>query len=358
MTAARFCPPASGLGAVLSPLTPLIMTPLLTAAVPPAASAPLVVPPAMGRARHEPGARFTVAVWVPRADLPRVAAALGPDAVVVACDALPAFSTAVRGGAAAGVIGTTCVGEADVADLRALVAERPTTLFNGLAGAVGWTDRETADSCGVRLAVAGVLAVVYPLDASDWHILARSLAGARLADSVQRGCVAEVLTGVWDVYRTDLDDRYHGAPGEPALRAFFAAAYDSDVGAGGDFGDVLEGVAARLGMDAAALEARFVAHGLPDASRYVAAARLVRAAWTGEPVAPGAIDTVVRYADASEPAHVHQAGRRLRRLATRAASAQPGQTSGQAVLRVYREALVLRYAVALGTLDLASETGA
>lgn len=68
---------------------------------------------------------------------------------------------------------------------------------------------------------------------------------------------------------------------------FFAAAFTPGV-------DTLRDVASHLGVNVAALAEWFARHGLPSATRYVAATRLVRAAWTGEAPAPGVVTAAVR----------------------------------------------------------------
>jgi hypothetical protein len=136
--------------------------------------------------------------------------------------------------------------------------------LHGVANGEAEPDRAATEAAVFRLWAAGVLAVVYPtngLDDSAWAILRRSLAAARLGDGIQRACVAAVLTRVWGEYRTDLDAREHGAPGEAALLAFFAAAFGPAADTGDVVGAILGDVAARLGVGAAALAARFVDHG-------------------------------------------------------------------------------------------------
>lgn len=141
-----------------------------------------------------------MAAWIAPDDLPRLAAALGPAADVVLCDLLATLAAVVRGGAAAAVLGPAALTCEDVADLAALLVEHPTTVFAGIApslvgaeGAAGVLAVVAAES---RRGRAAVLAFGRPADDADWALLSRSLACARLADPVQRACVAAVLPEV------------------------------------------------------------------------------------------------------------------------------------------------------------------
>lgn len=325
----------------------------------PAAASPADPPPAdppEGSAKlcgHE--RPWRVAAWVAPADVPRLATALGPAAALLPCDSMAALAAAVRGGAPAAVVGAACVTEPDVASLVTLMAGHPATVFAGLAGPAAHPDYEAAAYWAAHEAVnrlwrAGLLAVCFPYGPAAWQALNRSLAAARLADPVQRTCVAAVLEDIWGEYRTDMEEPGLGAPTEAGLFRLFACAFGPGVDTVGD-------VAADLGVDVAALEAWFVHHGLPDVTRYVAAARLVRGAWAGEPLAPGAVAAATRPADPDEPAYIHQNVRRLRRLRRLAAvrgSAASARSAGTAVLNSYRAALVVPFWDALSRFDPAS----
>lgn len=289
---------------------------------------------------------WRVAAWVAPGDLLRLGSALGPEAVVLPCGSLDAFAAAVTAGAAAGIVRAGCVTAEDVTALTNLVSGHPATLFAGLHSAtVGEAppDQDAGYDSVFRLWAAGVLAVVYPIEGVDqtaWPILRRSLAAARLADPVQRACVGAVLEGVWGEYRTDLDDRQRGAPGEPALLAFFAAAFGPGVDPH---------------TDLAALTGRFLHRGLPGADRYVGAARLVRAAWVGGPPDPRSVVIAGRPTHPEAPAGVRLAVRRLERLAALGSGRPPGQAAGTRALRQYCRALVAPFGDALAAFNPTGE---
>jgi hypothetical protein len=300
-------------------------------------------------------------VWVPLAELPRVVTALGAGAVVTACHSLDAFVASVRSGAAAAVLREVCLTGRDVEDLAHLFVRYPTTVVARLATPPGWDPVEImrlfliGDMAATPMPPSerapGWRALFRPADQEppgwqDWTVLRRSLAAARLTDPAQRACVAAVLADVWYSARTSWD-----APGEAPLFKFFAAAFGPDIETVGD-------VATRLGVDAAALETRFLHAGLPGASRYVAAARLVRAAWMGASPAPDAVEAAVRPTHPEAPVHIRRAVRRLGRLATltsRAAGGFPGADGGRTVLRSFRTALTAPYRDALRAFDLGRE---
>jgi hypothetical protein len=299
-----------------------------------------------------------VAAWVAPADLPRLQGALGPAAVVVPCTSFDALSAAVRGGAEAAVVGAACVAEEDVASLTALVSGHPTTVFAGLHGVANGEaepDRAATEAAVFRLWAAGVLAVVYPtngLDDSAWAILRRSLAAARLATGssarVSRPCsrVSGASTGpTWTRASTARRARPRSSRSLRRRSALRPTPATSSAPSSAT-------LRRDLGWDAAALAARFVDHGLPDADRYVAAARLVRAASLGETPATATVAAAVCAADPSEPAYIHRTVRQLRRVARVAVSrADPGSAVGPRVLDAYRAALVVPFGDALATFD-------
>jgi hypothetical protein len=195
---------------------------------------------------------------------------------------------------------------------------------------------------------AGVRGICRSADDGDWQAVARSLASAHLADPVQRACVAAVLGDVW--YHDRMGWRGHD---EAPLIRFLAAAFGPRV-------ETVADVAARLGVDAATLEAWFARCGLPGADCYVAGARLVRAAWAGEPPTADTLAAAVWHPDPAAPTRFHRAGRRLRRLAAIAAlgaeGAAPHRLTGTVMLNSYRMALVRPFSDALRTFDLARVT--
>jgi hypothetical protein len=193
-----------------------------------------------------------------------------------------------------------------------------------------------------------VRGICQPAQAGDWPAVARALAAARLPDPVQRAGVAAVLGDVWFHDRMGLRGR-----DEAPLVRFFAAAF-------GPGGETVDAVAAQLGTDATTLAAWFIRRGLPGVAQYVAGARLVRAAWTGEPLSEDTITAAGWHPHPEAPARIHRAARRLRRLASctalRASGAPPHRSAGPVLLSTYRITLVLPFQDALRQFDPARQT--
>jgi AcrR family transcriptional regulator len=168
--------------------------------------------------------------------------------------------------------------------------------------------------------------------------------------------VASVLAEVWTEARTDVDTATPTAASlsaEAALFRFFAATFAPGV-------ETVADVAARVGVNEAALANWFVRRGLPSAERYLAAARLVRAAWTGETPAPSVVTAAVRsmaaeFPGCDAPNVHHQNVRRLRRMAVLLASVPPGRAAGRRVLQGYRTALMIPFWPTLATFDPARD---
>ena len=324
-----------------------------------------------GSRSGEHGGSFSwqAAAWIAPSDVPRLAAALGPEAVVVPCDSLGTLAAAVRGGAAAAVVGPPALGASgwvDLAGLAGLMNECPATVFAGIATdpdePIGWGAHMGVVQAECRRSRDRVLAFGRPANDADWALLDRSLAAARLADPVQRTCVAAVLSTVWGAARTDMDATTTG-PAEAALFRFFAAAFAPGV-------DTRSEVAARLGVDGEALADWFTRCGLPGADRYIAGARLVRAAWTGEAPAPGVVAAAVRPvnevvpADCEVHAYLHRTVRSLRRrqrLAAARAGAprrtpSPARSAAMIALHGYCAAFVEPFSDVLCAFDPAGAT--
>jgi hypothetical protein len=195
-----------------------------------------------------------------------------------------------------------------------------------------------------RFAESGVRAICRSADEGDWQAVARSLASARLADPVQRACVAGALGEVWG-------DRigWQGRD-ETALLRFFSAAFSAEA-------ETVADVAAQLDLDAAVLAAWFAHRGLPGAERYVAAARLVRAGWTRQPPNASTLTAAAWHPHTEASARIHRAARRLRRLAAiTVGDAAPHRTVGTVLLNSYRLAFVGPFRDALRTFDPADGT--
>ena len=318
--------------------------------------------------RSEPF-RWQAAAWIAPDDVPRLAAALGPEAVVVPCDSLDALAAAVRGGAAAAVVGPLALGAsgwADLAGLAGLMNACPATVFAGIATdpdePIGWGAHMGVVQAECRRSRERVLAFGRPATDADWALLNRSLAAARLADPVQRTCVAAVLSTVWGAARTEVDATTTG-PAEAALFQSLAAAFAPGV-------DTRSDVAARLGVDGEALADWFARCGLPGVDRYIAGARLVRAAWTGEAPTPGVVAAAVRPVGEEVPAdcEVHaylqrtvRSLRRRQRLAAAGTSAprrrtSPARSAGAIALHGYCAALVAPFEDVLYMFDPAGAT--
>ena len=324
-------------------------------------------PPGAPDGEDQPSPRpWRVAAWVGPEDVAPLVAALGPTAVVVVCDSLDALATALGDGVAAAVVQWGRVADADLEAVAALAVNAPTTVFAGLAwhpmaddgsGAhlsVIWEQARSARWGGDMRAFlrpsqgpsdgAAMEAEVAECPPADWDAFARSLAAARLPDPVQRACVAAVLGDVWGPRRTGW-----GGAAEATFADGVAALFSPGV-------TTVRDIATRIGGDAAALEAQFARLGLPEVGRYVAAARLVRSAWNGEPAAADAIATVVRPAAPDAPARLHRMVRRLRRLASLAANVSPVGGAGPTALRAFRVALVVPFRDALAASDPAGRT--
>ena len=302
---------------------------------PPVSSGPLSARPA--RATERDGGRpavgwseppWRLAAWVAAADVPRLAAVLGPRVVVVPCATVGALEAALTpGDCRAAVVAAAVIPAPDAPRLAGLVRRQPHVLTAGLVGeAEGFASRS-------RLRDAGVLALFDADRAVGWHALGRSLAPAHLDDALQRRCVAAVASALWGAHRT------HG-PATLGLSHFFAAVFARDVASARD-------VAARLSVPAPTLHARFYRRELPSAKRYVEAARLVRAASLAE--APGAsVRAVALTLDASSPQSLHRAVRRLTGLS---ASEFLRQATAAAVLEYILATLVRPYQDTLRAFD-------
>lgn len=283
------------------------------------------------------GPPWRLAAWVAAADLPRVAAALGPRVVVVPCATVGALEAALAAGdCRAAVVAAAVVPAPDAPRLATLVRGHPDVLTAGMVGeAEGWAARS-------RLRGAGVLALCDADRAVGWHALGRSLAPAHLDDPLQRRGVAAVASAVWGAHR------FHGLAA-PGLADFFAAVFAPEVADAHD-------VAARLGVPAPVLDARFSRRGLPGVRRYVETAHLVRAAHLA--AAPEAtVRAVAAALGPGAPQRLHHAVRRLTGVSAgefcrRASARAPKQAPlDQVLLEHFRAALVRPYRDALNAFD-------
>ncbi len=244
-------------------------------------------------------------------------------------DTLDAVCRDLVDGAADGALVSTAVVQlTDVPRLAALVRGFPASLIVGL---VGDANEQRALAGALAFGAAGIRVFVDGREAAGWHDL-------RMAFAANRVCEAGRRSGLLEIVR-ELGEAPIG------LVRFFDAAFDADA-------TTMRRLAIRFGICPSTLSSRFYRAHLPSPKRYLATARLVRAAYLLE--CPGlSVAAVADRLDASSPQSFQ---RSVRTYMGMTATQFRARYPGDAMLAHFRHTLITPYADTLRTFDPFAES--
>lgn len=213
---------------------------------------------------HRSGAPRVCAFLAPR-EQSQLQAATADRLTLVARPTVQKICEDVAAGYADGVIiSAAVVREADLARLRTLTQELPTTPIVGLV-----SDGTAATVAGaLLLGQAGITRLIDIRDRTGWGAVRNAFTFELPEDSVRTA-----LTAILNAIELAADGtRLRASDG---LRRFFAEIFSSDA-------TTIRRIAAGFGIAGSTFMSRFGRAGLPSPKQYLALAKLVRAAYLGE----------------------------------------------------------------------------
>lgn len=271
----------------------------------------------------------------PAEQLPRICALLGPRerlqveaatqgrlVILPRTTVSGIYDDVLTGHADGALISVAMVREADLPRLAALVRDLPGSQIVGLVGDDG---HAAAIPGSVLLGRAGIGRLVDVRERSGWMAL-RDAFTRELPEGAIPSALATIITAIendTDGMRTTCRDGF---------RRFVAAIFGPNT-------TNAMAVAAELGLHPSTLASRFMRAGLPSPKRYLALAKLVRAAYLAE--APGM--TISAIAERLQFSSAQSYGRTVRHMTGMTAGEFHHAFNGAAVLERFTADLVTPY---------------